>query len=161
MARWDLKTRASHELTPYSPNSPYSASKAASDHLVRAYHHTYHLQVTTSNCSNNYGPYQFPEKLIPLMIVNILNGRPLPVYGDGRNVRDWLYVGDHCHGIDLILQSGKVGEVYNIGGGSECQNLELVHTLCDLVNQAFGESPDLRIDVPERAGGLRAVTPGH
>jgi dTDP-glucose 4,6-dehydratase len=118
------------ELTPYAPNSPYSASKAASDHLVRAYHHTYGLQVTTSNCSNNYGPYHFPEKLIPLMIVNILHGKALPVYGDGRNVRDWLHVSDHCRGIDLILQKGVPGEVYNIGGGSEAENIALVNMLC-------------------------------
>jgi dTDP-glucose 4,6-dehydratase len=110
---------AFHERTPYAPNSPYSASKAASDHLVRAYHHTYGLPVTISNCSNNYGPFQFPEKLIPLMIVNLLQGRPLPVYGDGLNVRDWLHVSDHCRSIDLILSSGRVGEVYNVGGGSE------------------------------------------
>src|SRR3984885_11077870 len=114
------------ELTPYAPNSPYSASKAASDHLVRAYHHTYGLKVTTSNCSNNYGPYHFPEKLIPLMIVNILHGRSLPVYGDGRNVRDWLHVSDHCRGIELILAQGRLGEVYNIGGGSRGGNIQLV-----------------------------------
>ncbi|MBV8854468.1 MAG: dTDP-glucose 4,6-dehydratase [Sinobacteraceae bacterium] len=123
------------ELTPYAPNSPYSASKAASDHLVRAYHHTYGLQVTTSNCSNNYGPYHFPEKLIPLMIVNILHGRHLPVYGDGRNVRDWLHVSDHCRGIDLILARGRPGEVYNIGGGRESENIDLVRTLCAIADE--------------------------
>src|SRR5476651_2531406 len=106
------------ETTAYAPNSPYSASKAASDHLVRAYHHTYGLATTVSNCSNNYGPYQFPEKLIPLMVLSILEGRPLPVYGDGRNVRDWLLVGDHCRGVEAILERGRVVEVYNIGGGA-------------------------------------------
>jgi dTDP-glucose 4,6-dehydratase len=140
---------AFHERTPYTPNSPYSASKAASDHLVRAYHHTYGLQVTTSNCSNNYGPYHFPEKLIPLMIVNILHGRPLPIYGNGRNVRDWLHVSDHCRSIDLILSKGTPGEVYNIGGGSESENLELVHLLCQVANEAFRDRPDLRIKYPQ------------
>jgi dTDP-glucose 4,6-dehydratase len=134
---------AFHERTPYAPNSPYSASKAASDHLVRAYHHTYGLQVTTSNCSNNYGPFHFPEKLIPLMIVNLLHGRPLPIYGDGRNVRDWLHVSDHCRGIDLILKKGRSGEVYNIGGGVESENLRLVETLCAVADAAFGGSHDL------------------
>lgn len=132
------------ETTPYAPNSPYSASKAASDHLVRAYHHTYGLSVTISNCSNNYGPYQFPEKLIPLMIVNMLQGRPLPIYGDGRNIRDWLHVHDHCRGIDLILAQGRPGEVYNIGGRCECENVRLVHMLCELVDAAFREQPELR-----------------
>jgi len=108
------------EETPYAPNSPYAASKAASDHLVRSYHHTYGLEVPTSNCSNNYGPYQFPEKLLPLMIVNALSGKPLPVYGDGSNIRDWLYVEDHCRGIDLVMNKGKVGDTYNIGGNNEC-----------------------------------------
>jgi dTDP-glucose 4,6-dehydratase len=138
-----------HELTPYAPNSPYSASKAASDHLVRAYHHTYGLQVTTSNCSNNYGPYHFPEKLIPLMIVNILHGRPLPVYGDGRNVRDWLHVSDHCRGIELILSKGSPGEVYNIGGGAESENLKLVHTLCAIADEHFSDRPALCSAYPE------------
>jgi dTDP-glucose 4,6-dehydratase len=139
---------AFHELTPYAPNSPYSASKAASDHLVRAYHHTYGLQVTTSNCSNNYGPYHFPEKLIPLMIVNLLHGRPLPIYGDGRNVRDWLHVSDHCRGIDLILGKGRPGEVYNIGGGVESENLKLVETLCAVADNAFDRDPELRSRFP-------------
>jgi len=134
---------AFHERTPYAPNSPYSASKAASDHLVRAYHHTYGLQVTTSNCSNNYGPLHFPEKLIPLMIVNLLHGRPLPIYGDGRNVRDWLHVSDHCRGIDLILEKGSSGEVYNIGGGIESENLKLVETLCGVADAAFEGQPEL------------------
>jgi dTDP-glucose 4,6-dehydratase len=140
---------AFHELTPYAPNSPYSASKAASDHLVRAYHHTYGLQVTTSNCSNNFGPYQFPEKLIPLMIVNLLHGRPLPVYGDGCNVRDWLHVSDHCRAIDLILQNGAAGEVYNIGGGSECRNLELVQLLCQVADEEFRTHHQLSSNYPE------------
>ena len=131
------------ERTPHAPNSPYSASKAASDHLVRAYHHTYGLQVTTSNCSNNYGPYHFPEKLIPLTIVNILEGKPLPVYGDGHNVRDWLHVSDHCRGIELALQKGKVGEVYNIGGRAECENLTLVQDLCRIADEAFASDPAL------------------
>jgi dTDP-glucose 4,6-dehydratase len=137
------KEPAFHERTPYAPNSPYSASKAASDHLVRAYHHTYGLEVTTSNCSNNYGPFHFPEKLIPLMIVNLLHGRPLPVYGDGRNVRDWLHVSDHCRGIDRVLENGRPGEVYNIGGGAESENLELVQTLCAVADEAFRADPNL------------------
>lgn len=118
------------EETAYAPNSPYAASKAGSDHLVRAYHHTYGLPTLTTNCSNNYGPLQFPEKLIPLMIRNALRGQPLPVYGDGKNVRDWLYVGDHCAGIRTVLKRGRVGETYNIGGNSERNNLEVVHALC-------------------------------
>jgi dTDP-glucose 4,6-dehydratase len=118
------------ETTPYAPNSPYSASKAASDHLVRAYHHTYGLATLTTNCSNNYGPLQFPEKLIPLMIVNALAGKPLPVYGDGRNVRDWLYVGDHCAAIRAVLARGRPGETYNIGGNAEMENLAVVGTVC-------------------------------
>ena len=121
------------ETTPYAPNSPYSASKAASDHLVRAYHHTYGLPMLTSNCSNNYGPRQFPEKLIPLMIHNALNGKSLPVYGDGRNVRDWIYVRDHCAAVATVLERGTPGETYNIGGNSERTNLDVVHTLCDLL----------------------------
>ena len=121
------------ETTPYAPNSPYSASKAASDHLVRAYHHTYGLPMLTSKCSNNYGPRQFPEKLIPLMIHNAVNGKPLPVYGDGRNVRDWVYVRDHCNAVATVLERGTPGETYNIGGNSERANLDVVHTLCDLL----------------------------
>ncbi|MEQ1812901.1 MAG: dTDP-glucose 4,6-dehydratase, partial [Candidatus Nitrotoga sp.] len=117
------------------PNSPYSASKAASDHLVRAYHHTYGLPVLTTNCSNNYGPYHFPEKLIPLMIVNALAGKPLPVYGDGQQIRDWLYVKDHCSAIRRVLDAGKVGEVYNIGGWNEKTNIEVVRTICTLLDQ--------------------------
>jgi dTDP-glucose 4,6-dehydratase len=123
------------ETTPYAPNSPYAASKAASDHLVRAYHHTYGLPVLTTNCSNNYGPYQFPEKLIPLMILNALEGRPLPVYGDGANVRDWLYVGDHCAAIRRVLAAGRLGETYNIGGKSEMRNLEVVHAVCAVLDE--------------------------
>lgn len=129
------------EETPYTPNSPYSASKAASDHLVRAYFHTYHLPVTTSNCSNNYGPYHFPEKLIPLMITNALRGLPLPVYGDGLNIRDWLYVEDHCRGIDLVIKNGRLGETYNIGGVNEWKNIDLVNVLCRLIDDAFSENP--------------------
>jgi len=125
--------RAFTETTPYAPNSPYSASKAASDHFVRAYHHTYGLPVLTTNCSNNYGPRQFPEKLIPLMLLNALDGRRLPVYGDGGNVRDWLHVEDHCAGILLVLAKGRLGEKYNIGGGNERTNLEIVDRICDAI----------------------------
>ena len=144
------------ETTAYAPNSPYSASKAASDHLVRAYHHTYGLPVLTTNCSNNYGPFQFPEKLIPLMIANALEGKPLPVYGDGRQVRDWLYVGDHCAAIRAVLAKGRPGEVYNIGGNAEKPNIEVVHALCDALGHL----------VP-REGGYRGLVtyvkdrPGH
>ena len=123
------------EQTPYAPNSPYSASKAASDHLVRAFHHTYGLPVLTTNCSNNYGPYQFPEKLIPLVIAKALAGEPLPVYGDGRNVRDWLYVGDHCAAIRRVLESGRVGETYNVGGDAERENIVVVKTICRLLDE--------------------------
>lgn len=123
------------ETTPYAPNSPYSASKAASDHLVRAYHHTYGLNVTTSNCSNNYGPYHFPEKLIPLVITNILQGKPLPIYGDGMNIRDWLYVEDHCRGIELVLNQGRRGETYNIGGNNEWANIDIVRLICQLMDE--------------------------
>jgi dTDP-glucose 4,6-dehydratase len=125
------------ETTPYAPNSPYAASKAGSDHLVRAYHHTYGLPTVTTNCSNNYGPLQFPEKLIPLMILNALSGKPLPVYGDGKNVRDWLYVGDHCSGIRAALARGRPGETYNIGGNSEKTNLEVVHALCATLDALY------------------------
>ena len=130
------KTEAAFtETHRYEPNSPYSASKAASDHLVRAYHHTYGLPVLTTNCSNNYGPYHFPEKLIPLMIVNALAGKPLPVYGDGQQVRDWLYVKDHCSAIRRVLQAGQAGETYNVGGWNEMPNLDIVHTVCALLDQ--------------------------
>ncbi len=128
------------ETTPYAPNSPYAASKASSDHIVRAYHHTYGLQTTTSNCSNNYGPYQYPEKLIPLAISRLLQGQPVPIYGDGQQIRDWLYVEDHNRGIDLILHKGKVGETYNIGGNNEQANLNLVHELCALLDERFPDS---------------------
>lgn len=123
------------ETTPYAPNSPYSASKAASDHLVRAWHHTYGLPVVTGNCSNNYGPLQFPEKLIPLIIANALAGKPLPIYGDGQQVRDWLYVGDHCAALRRVLEAGQLGETYNIGGWNEKANLDVVHTLCSLLDE--------------------------
>jgi dTDP-glucose 4,6-dehydratase len=139
------------ESTPYAPNSPYSASKAASDHLVRAYHHTYGLQTSISNCSNNYGPYQFAEKLIPLMISQLLAGKSLPVYGDGRNIRDWLHVEDHCRGIEAVLTRGTAGEVYNIGGRSECENIALVRQLCAIVDDCVGSSSELRQGFPECA----------
>jgi len=132
------------ESTPYAPNSPYAASKAASDHLVRAYHHTYGLPTLTTNCSNNYGRFQFPEKLIPLMILNALNGKPLPVYGDGRNVRDWLYVEDHCEAIATVLQRGRVGETYNVGGWNEKRNLDIVETICDIVDEIAGSAKEPR-----------------
>lgn len=128
------------ETTPYAPNSPYSASKAGSDHLVRAYYHTYGLPTLITNCSNNYGPYHFPEKLIPLMCINILMGKPLPVYGDGLNIRDWLYVGDHCSALDAVLHRGRPGETYNIGGNNEVKNIDLVHMLCALMDEL---APDL------------------
>lgn len=144
------------ETTPYAPNSPYSASKAASDHLVRAYHHTYGLPVLTTNCSNNYGGYQFPEKLIPLVIHNALAGKPLPIYGDGSNIRDWLYVGDHCSAIKRVLESGQVGETYNVGGCNEKTNLDVVHTLCDILDQlspkADGSYRDQITFVKDRPG---------
>ena len=126
---------AFQETNAYKPNSPYSASKAASDHLVRAYHHTYGLPVLTTNCSNNYGPYQFPEKLIPLVIHNALAGKPLPIYGDGRQIRDWLYVADHCRAVCRVLEAGRLGETYNIGGWNEQPNLEVVHTICDMLDE--------------------------
>ena len=144
------------ETTAYAPSSPYSASKAGSDHLVRAYHHTYGLPAVTTNCSNNYGAFQFPEKLIPLTIANALEGRALPVYGDGRQVRDWLYVGDHCEAIRVALERGRPGETYNVGGDSERRNLEVVHAICDALQQARA-----------RAGGYRGLIefvpdrPGH
>src|SRR5712691_1199269 len=126
------------ETTPYAPSSPYAASKAASDHLVRAYHHTYGLPVLTTNCSNNYGRFQSPEKLIPLMILNARDGKPLPVYGDGQNVRDWLYVEDHCTAIAIVLAQGRIGETYNIGGGNQKRNIDIVQTLCDIVDEMAG-----------------------
>ena len=135
------ETGAFQETTPYDPRSPYSASKASSDHLVSAYFHTYGLPVLITNCSNNYGPYQFPEKLIPLIVNNALGGRSLPVYGDGKNVRDWLYVIDHCEAILTVVERGKVGETYNIGGNSEKQNIEVVHTICDILDEKVGLLP--------------------
>ncbi len=147
-----------HEEQKYEPNSPYSASKAASAHLVRAYLHTYGLQVSTSNCSNNYGPYHFPEKLIPLCLTNILRGRPLPVYGDGSNIRDWLYVEDHCRGIELVLLQGRVGETYNIGGNNEWDNLSIVNLLCEQMDARFAADPGLaeRFSSAPCAGGQSA-----
>lgn len=142
------------EDTPYAPNSPYSASKAGSDHLVRAYHHTYGLLVTTSNCSNNYGPYHFPEKLIPLVITNILFNKALPIYGDGQQVRDWLYVEDHARGIDLILQKGRVGETYNIGGINEWANIDIVKLICRLMNEYFGGDPELKTRFPQALAAI-------
>jgi len=143
------KDPAFREDTPYAPNSPYSASKAASDHLVRAYVHTYGLRATTSNCSNNYGPYHFPEKLIPLCITNALRGLPLPVYGDGLNIRDWLFVSDHCLGIDLVIQKGTIGETYNIGGRNEWKNIDLLRLLCSILDQEFEANPRWKTDYPE------------
>jgi dTDP-glucose 4,6-dehydratase len=145
------------ETMPYAPNSPYAASKAGSDHLVRAYHHTYGLPVLTTNCSNNYGPFQFPEKLIPLMILNALDGKPLPVYGDGQNVRDWLFVEDHCAAIRVVLERGRVGETYNVGSNSERKNIDVVTTICDLVDEmrpraAIGARRNLITYVADRPG---------
>ena len=139
------------ESTPYAPNSPYSASKAVSDHLVRAYHHTYGLHTSISNCSNNYGPFQFAEKLIPLMIAQLIAGKSLPVYGDGRNIRDWLHVEDHCRGIEAVLARGRPGEVYNIGGRSECENIRLVRQLCGIVDDYLGSTETLRQCFPNCA----------
>jgi dTDP-glucose 4,6-dehydratase len=145
------------ETTPYAPNSPYAASKAGSDHLVRAYFHTYGFPVLTTNCSNNYGPYQFPEKLIPLVILNALEGKALPVYGDGLNVRDWLYVGDHCSAIRLVLEKGKLGETYNVGGSSEKANIDVVNAICDILDElrpdaGIGSRRELITYVQDRPG---------
>ncbi len=137
------------ETTPYEPNSPYSASKAASDHLVRAWHHTYGLNATTTNCSNNYGPYHYPEKLIPLFMLNALSGKPLPIYGDGMNVRDWLYVEDHCRGIEAALNRGNAGETYNIGGGEELPNMAVIDRICAEVDRAFSEIDGLAERYPD------------
>jgi dTDP-glucose 4,6-dehydratase len=145
---------AFHEATPYAPNSPYSATKAGSDHLVRAYHETYGLDTTITNCSNNYGPYQFPEKLIPLIIINILHGKPLPVYGDGLQIRDWLHVEDHCRAIALALKRGQPGEVYNVGGDSETTNISIVNTLCDLMDEEINRRPDLAAAFPASPAAL-------
>ena len=149
---------AFHECTPYAPNSPYAASKAASDHLVRAWVHTYGLPALVTNCSNNYGPFQFPEKLIPLMITHALSGKPLPVYGDGQQIRDWLYVGDHASALRTVLAAGRVGEVYNVGGGNQRSNLEVVTTLCALLDELRPNSPHA-----PHAQLIRYVTdrPGH
>ena len=159
------------ETTQYAPNSPYAASKAASDHIVRSYHHTFGLNVVTSNCSNNYGPYQFPEKLIPLCLLNILNGKPLPIYGDGQQIRDWLFVDDHNRGIELIIKNGRHGETYNIGGNNEWANIDVVNLLCQLVDRRFESNPELAKRYPEspcakgqQASGLItfvADRPGH
>jgi dTDP-glucose 4,6-dehydratase len=146
------------ETTPYAPNSPYSASKAGSDHLARAYYHTYGLPTVITNCSNNYGPYHFPEKLIPLMCINILLGKPLPVYGDGQNVRDWLYVGDHCRALDVVIHQGRSGETYNIGGNNEVKNIDLVDRLCELMNEL---APDLPVHPAESLIGFVKDRPGH
>jgi dTDP-glucose 4,6-dehydratase len=142
------------EDTAYAPNSPYSASKAASDHLVRAYHHTYGLNVTTSNCSNNYGPYHFPEKLIPLVITNILHNKELPIYGDGQQIRDWLYVEDHAYGIDLVLQNGRIGENYNIGGNNEWANIDIVQAISKLVEQEFVKNTGLADRFPKAKAAI-------
>jgi dTDP-glucose 4,6-dehydratase len=142
------------EDTAYAPNSPYSASKAASDHLVRAYHHTYGLEVTTSNCSNNYGPYHFPEKLIPLIVTNILNDKPLPVYGDGQQIRDWLYVEDHARGIELVLKKGRIGENYNIGGNNEWANIDIVKLVCKVMGEKFATNPELAKRFPNAKSAI-------
>jgi dTDP-glucose 4,6-dehydratase len=149
---------AFEESTPYSPNSPYAASKASSDHLVRAYHHTYGLPITLTNCSNNYGPYQFPEKLVPLMILNALEGKSLPIYGDGKQIRDWLYVEDHCDAIWQVLQRGQTGESYNVGGNNQPTNLEIVDAICDILDELKPGSP-----FRPHAGLKKTVTdrPGH
>ncbi len=162
---------AFEETTAYAPNSPYSASKAASDHLVRSYFHTYGLQVSTSNCSNNYGPFHFPEKLIPLVLTNILRDLPLPVYGDGKQIRDWLYVEDHARGIDLVINKGEVGECYNIGGINEWANIDIVNLLCRMLDDKFANDsrlaerfPDAKSAISARANTLiKYVTdrPGH
>ncbi|MFB2921937.1 dTDP-glucose 4,6-dehydratase [Aerosakkonema funiforme] len=146
------------ETTPYAPNSPYSASKAGSDHLVRAYHHTYGLPTIITNCSNNYGPYQFPEKLIPLMCINALIGKNLPVYGDGQNVRDWLFVIDHCRALDVVIHRGKPGETYNIGGNNEVKNIDLVKTLCQLMDEL---APDLPVRPCSNLISFVKDRPGH
>jgi dTDP-glucose 4,6-dehydratase len=146
------------EETAYAPNSPYSASKAASDHLVRAYHHTYGLNVTTSNCSNNYGPYHFPEKLIPLVITNILHNKGLPIYGDGQQIRDWLFVEDHAYGIDLVLKKGHIGENYNIGGNNEWANIDIVKAISVLVEQEFSKNGELAVRFPYAKAAIEQDT---
>ncbi len=149
---------AFRETTAYAPNSPYSASKASSDHLARAYYHTYGMPTIITNCSNNYGPYHFPEKLIPLMCINILLGKPLPVYGDGQNIRDWLYVGDHCHALDTVIHQGKPGETYNIGGNNEVKNIDLVTQLCDLMDEL---APNLPVKPARELITFVKDRPGH
>ena len=146
------------EDTAYAPNSTYSASKAASDHIVRAYHHTFDLNVTTSNCSNNYGPFHFPEKLIPLVITNILHNKSLPIYGDGQQIRDWLYVEDHAYGIDLVLQNGRIGENYNIGGNNEWANIDIVKTISKLVEQEFTKNAELSKRFPDASAAINQDT---
>jgi dTDP-glucose 4,6-dehydratase len=146
------------ETTPYAPNSPYSASKAGSDHLARAYYHTYGMPTLITNCSNNYGPYHFPEKLIPLMCLNILLGKPLPVYGDGQNIRDWLFVGDHCHALDVVIHRGQAGETYNVGGNNEVKNIDLVHRLCELMDEL---APDLPVYPSKKLITFVKDRPGH
>ena len=146
------------ETTPYTPNSPYSASKAGSDHLARAYYHTYGIPTMITNCSNNYGAYHFPEKLIPLMCINILLGKPLPVYGDGQNIRDWLYVEDHCRALDTVIHKGEPGQTYNIGGNNEVKNIELVHLLCQLMDEL---APDLRVKPSTELITFVKDRPGH
>ena len=159
------------EMTPYAPNSPYAASKASSDHLVRSYHHTFGLKVTTSNCSNNYGPYQFPEKLLPVCILNILAGKDLPIYGDGQQIRDWLYVDDHNRGIELVIRQGRRGETYNIGGNNEWANLDVVNLLCELIDARFADDKTLASRFPDspcaKGGSAKSLItfvidrPGH
>ncbi len=146
------------ETTPYTPNSPYSASKAGSDHLARAYYHTYGMPTIITNCSNNYGPYHFPEKLIPLMCINILLGKPLPVYGDGQNIRDWLYVGDHCRALDVVIHKGQPGETYNVGGNNEVKNIDLVRQICQLMDEL---APDLPVSPAEKLITFVKDRPGH
>jgi dTDP-glucose 4,6-dehydratase len=146
------------ETTPYAPNSPYSASKAGSDHLARAYYHTYGMPTIITNCSNNYGPYHFPEKLIPLMCINILLGKSLPVYGDGQNIRDWLYVEDHCRALDVVINRGKPGETYNIGGNNEVKNIDLVEQICDLMDEL---APDLPVKPAKKLITFVKDRPGH
>lgn len=146
------------ETTPYAPNSPYSASKASSDHLARAYYHTYKVPTIITNCSNNYGPYHFPEKLIPLMCINILLGKPLPVYGDGQNIRDWLFVGDHCQALDVVIHKGKPGETYNVGGNNEVKNIDLVTLLCELMDEL---APDLPVKPSKQLITFVKDRPGH
>lgn len=154
----ELNDPAFTEATPYAPNSPYSASKAGSDHLARSYYHTYELPTIITNCSNNYGPYHFPEKLIPLMCINILLGKNLPVYGDGQNIRDWLYVGDHCSALDVVIHHGKPGETYNIGGNNEVKNIDLVNLICELMNELASELP---INPAQKLIEFVTDRPGH